>query len=241
MRNIFKKISAYVPSPGGRVRAGVLFLLLPFTFYAQTNTFPASGNVGIGTASPEAKLDVAGITYLKGAPTHSRVSEQLRIGRSDQSIRYHSIYSNHTGTAHSNYIQFRIHNGNTTDFTEQITTMTLNGEGNVGIGTEVPGTWKLAVNGKIRAKEIKVETGWSDFVFEDNYNLPTLEEVEQHIKEKGHLKDIPSAKEVEENGIFLGEMNAKLLQKIEELTLYMIELKKENQQLRKEIDELKKP
>ncbi|MGS2741648.1 hypothetical protein [Sinomicrobium sp. M5D2P17] len=113
--------------------------------------------------------------------------------------------------------------------------------GNVGIGTTNSNNWKLAVNGNIRAKEIKVETGWSDFVFEDSYNLPTLEEVEQHIKEKGHLKDIPSAKEVEENGIFLGEMDAKLLQKIEELTLYMIELKKENQQLRKEIDELKKP
>ncbi|MGS2764555.1 hypothetical protein [Sinomicrobium sp. M5D2P9] len=113
--------------------------------------------------------------------------------------------------------------------------------GNVGINTANPDS-KLAVNGVIHSKEVKVDlNGWSDFVFEDNYPLPTLEEVEQHIKEKGHLKDIPSAKEVEENGIFLGEMDAKLLQKIEELTLYMIELKKENQQLRKEMDELKKP
>ncbi|MGS2741705.1 hypothetical protein [Sinomicrobium sp. M5D2P17] len=248
MRNVLKKMSQYFPSPWGRARVGVLFLLLPFTFYAQTNTFPASGNVGIGTTSPEAKLDIAGVTYLKGAPTYSKVSEQLRIGRSDQNIRYHSIYSNHTGSGYSNYIQFRIHNGNSTDVMEQVTTMTLNGEGNVGIGTEVPGSWKLAVNGKIRAKEIKVETGWSDFVFEESYILPTLEEVEQHIKEKGHLKDIPSAKEVEDNGIFLGEMDAKLLQKIEEITLYTIQQQKqielileENQQLRKEIDKLKKP
>ncbi|PHS07649.1 MAG: hypothetical protein COA88_08090 [Kordia sp.] len=94
--------------------------------------------------------------------------------------------------------------------------------GNVGIGTSNPGTYKLAVNGNIRAKEIKVETGWSDFVFENDYSLPTLKEVAQHIQEKGHLKDIPSAKDVEENGIFLGEMDAKLLQKIEELTLYTI-------------------
>jgi hypothetical protein len=56
----------------------------------------------------------------------------------------------------------------------------------------------------------------------DNYKLPTLKEVENQIKEKGHLKDIPSAKEVEENGIFLGEIESKLLQKIEELTLYTI-------------------
>ncbi len=89
----------------------------------------------------------------------------------------------------------------------------------VGIGTRDTQGYKLAVNGKIRAKEIKVDTGWSDFVFYDNYELPTLIEVENHIKEKGHLKDIPSAKEVEENGIFLGEMDAKLLQKVEELTL----------------------
>ena len=95
-------------------------------------------------------------------------------------------------------------------------------DGNVGIGTDDTKGWKFAVNGKIRAKEIKVEANWSDFVFLDNYKLPTLKEVENHIKEKGHLKDIPSAKEVEENGIFLGEIESKLLQKIEELTLYTI-------------------
>jgi len=110
--------------------------------------------------------------------------------------------------------------------------------GNVGIGTLSPGTWKLAVNGKIRAKEIKVETGWSDFVFYDDYKLPTLQEVEKHIEENGHLKDIPSAKEVEENGIFLGEMNSKLLQKIEELTLYTIQQEKKIQKLEKENEEV---
>jgi hypothetical protein len=103
----------------------------------------------------------------------------------------------------------------------------VNKYGKVGIGTTNPGSWELAVNGKIRAKEIKVETGWSDFVFENNYKLPTLREVEKHIKEKGHLKDIPSANEVKKNGIFLGEMDSKLLQKIEELTLYTIQQEKE--------------
>jgi microcystin-dependent protein len=99
--------------------------------------------------------------------------------------------------------------------------------GSVGVGTDNPGEWKLAVNGKIRAKEIKVETGWSDFVFKNDYKLPTLKDVENYIKEKGHLKDIPSAKEVKKNGIFLGEMDSKLLQKIEELTLYTIQQQKE--------------
>ncbi len=111
--------------------------------------------------------------------------------------------------------------------------------GNVGIGTINPGSWKLAVNGQIRAKEIKVETEWSDFVFEKDYNLPSLKEVEIHIKEKGHLKDIPSAKEVTKNGIFLGEMDAKLLQKIEELTLYTIAQEKKIRKLEKENQEIK--
>ena len=75
--------------------------------------------------------------------------------------------------------------------------------------------------------------GWSDFVFGNDYNLLTLSEVEDYIDKNGHLPDIPSEAEVEENGINIGEMQAKLLQKIEELTLYVI-------QLEKEIDELKK-
>ena len=108
----------------------------------------------------------------------------------------------------------------------------INTSGNVGIGTINPDSWKLAVNRKIRAKEVKVETGWADFVFYNDYELPTLEEVEMHIEEKGYLKDIPSEKEVEENGILIGEMNSKLLQKIEELTLYIIKQQKEINQLK---------
>ncbi|UOY05906.1 hypothetical protein L0P88_18440 [Muricauda sp. SCSIO 64092] len=119
------------------------------------------------------------------------------------------------------------------------TFMIFRADGNIGIGTTNPGTWKLAVNGNIRAKEIKVETGWPDFVFEKDYNLPTLTEVEHHIKEKGHLKDIPNATEVEENGIFLGEMDSKLLQKIEELTLYTIQQEKKITEQANEIKELK--
>lgn len=116
----------------------------------------------------------------------------------------------------------------------------MDSNGNIGIGTANPLGWRLAVNGNIRAKEVKVETSWADFVFEKGYNLPSLEEVEAHIKEKGHLKDIPSAAEVSENGIQLGEMNSKLLQKIEELTLYMIDLNKDLQDLKKENETLKR-
>lgn len=98
--------------------------------------------------------------------------------------------------------------------------------GNFGVGTINPKN-KLDVNGTIHSREVKVDVnGWSDFVFKKQYKLPTLEEVEKHIAEKGFLENIPSEKEVLANGINLGEMNAKLLQKIEELTLYAIEQNK---------------
>ena len=86
---------------------------------------------------------------------------------------------------------------------------------------------KIYQNGTLSATTyLAISPPWADFVFHENYNLPTLPEVEHHIKEKGHLKDIPSAKEVKKNGINLGEMDSKLLQKIEELTLYTIEQEK---------------
>lgn len=101
----------------------------------------------------------------------------------------------------------------------------------VGIGTQEPGDYRLAVNGAIRAKEIVVETGWSDFVFEPDYDLATLPEVEAHIRAHGHLPDIPSAAEVEQNGVKVGEMESKLLRKIEELTLHMIAMDKRMKEL----------
>ncbi len=112
-------------------------------------------------------------------------------------------------------------------------------DGNVGIGTSNPGTYKLAVNGNIHTKEVKVDLiGWADYVFKEGYPLPTLEEVENHIKEKGHLINIPSAAEVRANGIQLGEMNKLLLEKIEELTLYILEQDKNQKQLEERIDQL---
>lgn len=92
------------------------------------------------------------------------------------------------------------------------------------IGTTSGGSHRLAVEGSIGAREVTVEaSGWSDFVFEEGYQLITIEELEKYIEQRKHLPEIPTEAEIAAEGIKLGEMNAKLLQKIEELTLYLIQ------------------
>jgi hypothetical protein len=122
----------------------------------------------------------------------------------------------------------------------------LSGTGNVGIGTSLstnPNSYKLAVNGKIGAKEVQVETTsatWPDYVFQPEYKLLSIAEVEFFINKNKHLPDVPSADEIEKDGHLLGEMDAVLLKKIEEITLYIIELKKENETLKGRIEELER-
>ncbi|MET7000191.1 hypothetical protein [Chitinophaga defluvii] len=114
--------------------------------------------------------------------------------------------------------------------------------GNVGIGVTDTKGYKLAVGGSMIAERVKVKikTAWPDYVFAPEYQLPSLQEVAAHIKQHQHLPDMPSAKEVAAEGIDLGEMNKKLLQKVEELTLYMIEMKTQMEQQEKIIETLKK-
>ena len=106
--------------------------------------------------------------------------------------------------------------------------------GDVSVGTRnQSASSNLLVNGTIKAWELNItQTGWADFVFKKNYQLPTLKSVERHILANGHLPEIPTATEVKTNGVNVADMQVKLLQKIEELTLYIIKQQKE-------IDELK--
>lgn len=165
------------------------------------------GNVGIGTAHPIHKLDLVDVnpTFRIQATINNRairIEPSVGIIDSDNTTLHLNRSSSHNVTM-------------------------VNGGGNVGIGLLDPGADKLAVNGNIKAWEVKVTlTGWPDFVFEDDHDLPTLEEVEKFIKANKHLPEIPSAKEVRENGVELGKMDSKLLQKIEELTLYIIDQEK---------------
>ena len=125
------------------------------------------------------------------------------------------------------------------EFWDMNSKMTILTNGNVGIGTNSAKN-KLSVNGTIWAKEVKVSmSDAADWVFEDYYELRSLEEVETFVKSNKHLPDIPSADEFRENDMNLGEMNNLLLQKMEEITLYMIDMNKQVQQLKAENIELK--
>lgn len=113
--------------------------------------------------------------------------------------------------------------------------------GNVGIGTAIPDE-KLTVKGKIHTQEVRVDMAGPlvpDYVFENDYKLKSLQEVEDFIKENKHLPEIPSAQEIEKNGLMLAEMNMHLLKKIEELTLYCIDQNKKIENQAKEIESLK--
>lgn len=183
----------------------------PYSLYIQQN-----GDMGIGTYNPSTKLSI--------------LSNESRF-----------ITLEREGVSKKGYIGFGANNGGSiylgTDESQYSLYVQQNGD--IGIGTYNPDE-KLSVNGKIKTKEVIVSlTGWSDFVFKKSYNLPTLEEVENHINTKGHLKDIPSEAEVLKNGIEVGEMNSKLLQKIEELTLYTIEQEKEINAQKEELANLK--
>ena len=105
--------------------------------------------------------------------------------------------------------------------------------GNVGIGTTANPSYMLSVNGNIRSKEVVVEIGWADYVFNKKYKLKPLIDVEKFIEQNKHLPNIPSAAEVEKNGLHLGDIQKKMMEKIEELTLYIIQLNKRIEELEK--------
>ncbi len=118
--------------------------------------------------------------------------------------------------------------------------LVLKSSGNVGIGVVNPDS-KLVVDGSVKSEEVVVEiVNGPDYVFEEDYDLRTLKETKDYITQNKHLPEIPSAKEMEANGVGLADMNMRILKKIEELTLYQIELMERLEKAEKEIQELKK-
>ncbi len=223
------------------------------SLYFQTDgndhmTITLDGKVGIGTTLPAAKLHIE-----NGANTDAAVlatsseNNKLVVSSGTTTSAYVSTFkiTQQFGNDRNNgYISFHRGGSNNDGFltfgTSGQERFRIDGNGNVGIGIEDPGTYKLAVGGTIVAEEVIVSLQpFPDYVFNNNYKLRTLEEVESFIAENGHLPEVPSAKEVEENGIGVGDMNITLLKKIEELTLYVIEQNKRIQVLENENKVLK--
>mgnify|MGYP006910647796 CR=1 FL=1 len=188
-------------------------------------TILGNGLVGIGTTGPSEKLQVDnGNIKVRGTTNFSTVGDQAVLYLGDNNNYIRSV--NGKGVAIGVYMYAAPYYADA---------ITIKSGGNVGIGTDSPGSFKLAVEGTIGAREIKVLTTnpFPDFVFHKDYKLMPIYELESYIATNSHLPDFPSAKEIEKsNGIALGDMQLKLLQKLEEQTLYII-------QLQKQIDELK--
>ena len=199
-----------------------------------------AGQVGIGTSTPTHTLEVIGdalLTDVGGEALLLNPDGNNRRGIVSSNFQLAFIADKVNTYSLDKRIIFGV-GGETPDDPNFVTYMILD-NGKVGIGTTAYGSHKLAVEGSIGAREIKVEAnGWSDFVFAKDYDLPSLEALEAYIHKNKHLPEIPTEVEVTESGINLGEMNAKLLQKIEELTLYLIEEHKQNQLLKQRIEKL---
>jgi hypothetical protein len=206
----------------------------------------ANGNVGIGIQDPWAKLDIR--------TTGSTSGDQNALNLNNPSTDAYGTVSIIMGSANESSAMIsqqrnNLSKGGTLIFNTSDASgtnqprMFINDVGNIGIGTLVPGSYKLAVEGKIAARGVKVtlQNPFPDYVFDSTYQLRPLAHLEQYINQNKHLPGIPSAKEVEkEGGVELGEMNVKLLEKIEELSLYIIEVNKKLQEQQEEIERMKK-
>jgi len=174
----------------------------------------SNGCVGVGTTNPARPFVVSnGTDGVEITPTVSG--------------GYANIISFNRNT--STWSDFKISASNIIfgwGSTETNEAMRINSSGNVLIGkaSQQPNVnYRLDINGSARANEIVVNTSGADFVFDKTYTLPKLSDVKDYIDKNQHLPEIPSAKEMQTNGVELGEMNKKLLQKVEELTLYLID------------------
>jgi len=212
----------------------------------------SSGNVGVGTNAPTSRLHVVGNQTLEGNLTFIDGTQSIQFANPGTTPNP-MIFLFASGTsnaarmviAHSPAyptwgLQYN-DNGDQFDFLGAGTSrMSINlSNGNVGIGV-ASAVYKLEVCGTIRANEVRVETGWCDYVFEKDYKLRTLKELEAFINKNKHLPGIAPASEIEKDGLKLGETNKAMMEKIEELTLYVIQLSKENKKLQEQIDALKK-
>ena len=195
----------------------------PYWDQSGSNIYYNDGYVGIGTNLPDKAL----VLYQTSNAAFRLQNATTGVGGGFKGVLFEADELNfHFWNYGNGFLRFGTNNE------ERIR---ITADGKMGIGTTSP-SYNLAVNGTIGCKEVTVtSTGWADFVFKDNYKLPPLSEVEAYISTNKHLPGIPTEAEVKEKGISVGDMSSKLLQKIEEITLYVIDLKKENESLRAQL------
>lgn len=224
--------------------------------FTNGNAFPvlniaSSGNVGIGTINPNFKLDVAGDIASSGNIVSSGniiAGNDLIVTRNNKDIGGTICIGNPAKNGAGQASAWKIYNmggryGNSLQFWDYDSIgcssggmcqarFTILDNGKIGIGTTTPDSL-LTVKGGIHAKSVLIDLNGplADYVFNENYNLMPLHKVEAFVKTNKHLPEIPSAAEITKNGLNMGEMQNKLLQKVEELTLYVIQQQKRIEQL----------
>lgn len=205
-----------------------------------------NGRIGLGTSSPIQQLhmvgsgDAGGMVLVQNTSPNfysgmNMLTEQGGLGASFQ-------YGNSQVNELSNTFFFGNRSGGATHIISglypQILMTVLSG-GNVGIGITNPQN-KLDVNGTIHSKKVTIDlTGWSDYVFEKNYTLPSLKELKTYIDENHHLPGLPSEKELVKSGLDVAEMNKTLTKKVEELTLYILKMNEEIEKLKAQVNTTK--
>ena len=201
------------------------------------------GNIGLSHATPNARLELGpsgSIAIQDNTQVKLRggLNKQTTVGfvyDPNTNPVTDEIRITHAKDIYDRYIVLGGYNWEATVWTPQFRLNTKTG--NVGIGTIPAADYKLAVNGKIWSTEVNVSltVPGPDYVFEKDYSLPSLESVKSYIETNKHLPEVPSAKEMETNGINVSELNMTMLKKIEELTLYTIQLKEELDVLKAEM------
>jgi len=216
----------------------------------QNSSGMPSGDIGIGTDTPRVKLHLKGsegvLLTLQGTSfaafyMHaSSASKKAGIHFISDGFNTNSLRFGRYGLSGDRYGSQWEANPIVFDMDAPDGSLIVADNGNVGMGVYFPDE-KLTVNGNIRSKKVKVtQTGWADYVFHPDYRLRPLSDVERYIQQNNHLPEVPSAADVEKDGIDLGDTQATLLKKIEELTLYLIAQNKKLELLEKELQQLKK-